>query len=239
MAGLEIVGVVLASMPLVISAIEHYRDALDPLKDYLKYDCAMKLFRTHLNIEQTLLRETLESLLADQVTPDQRRSLFPGGAQNVDITLWGTDEIQEKLQARLGSKFTNFTDLFGEMESVMKSLMNGLGVEPDWQGSSETIASTVGKGDREWKKLKWSLGRKRREALLLRLEKCNQTLENYVKQQEVPAPSQTSGSFQLARRQLEMPMFLLTCCQSEAGTQEQRSDDASVRCVFVILRPLY
>ncbi|KAL9639745.1 MAG: hypothetical protein Q9204_000969 [Flavoplaca sp. TL-2023a] len=199
MAGLEIVGVVLASMTLVISAIEHYRGALDPLKDYLKYHCALKLLRTHLNIEQTLFRETLESLLVDQVTPDQRRSLFPEGVQNVNITLWGTDEIQQKLQARLGSKFTNFTDLVSEMESVMKSLMKSLGIEPDWKSSSETIVSAFRKGDREWRKLKWSFGRKRREALLLRFEKCNQTLEKYVKKQEVPAPSQTSRSDQLAR----------------------------------------
>ncbi|KAL8881814.1 MAG: hypothetical protein Q9198_001057 [Flavoplaca austrocitrina] len=186
-------------MPLVISAIEHYRDALDPLKDYLKYHCALKLLRTNLNIEQTLFRETLESLLVDQVTPDQRRSLFPEGVQNVNITLWGTDEIQQKLQARLGSKFTNFTDLVGEMESVMKSLMKSLGIEPNWKSSSETIVSAFRKGDREWRKLKWSFGRKRREALLLRFEKCNQTLEKYVKKQEVPAPSQTSRSDQLAR----------------------------------------
>ncbi|KAL8849068.1 MAG: hypothetical protein Q9221_005912 [Calogaya cf. arnoldii] len=189
MSGAEIVGIVLASLPLVIAAIEHYRSGLDPLQDYLRYNCTLKLLRTHLRIEQDLFEGSLRKLLLDSLTPDQQRNLFPDGGQNVNVALWGTDEIDNKLQTRLGRKFENFMAIVSEMESVMRLLMEGLEVEPNWEVSSENIPSIFKKGKWEWKKFAWGFSHKRREALLQRLEKCNQTLGKYVDQWEVLAPS--------------------------------------------------
>ncbi|KAL9034495.1 MAG: hypothetical protein Q9180_005374 [Flavoplaca navasiana] len=229
MAGLDIVGVVLASLPLVVSAIEHYRDALNPLQDYSEYDRALKLLRIFLLIEQDLFESTLKLLLLDSLTPDQARNLFPDQAwnlgsdqiQNVDIVLWRTDEIDKKLKMRLGSKYTVFMGMVGEMEAVMKILMKDLEVEvfilcqksaedagarctdyrcqPNWQGTSELIMSSIKKGKREWRKVKWSFGRKRREALLQRFRKCNRTIALYVEQREILAPTPILRSNEMAQ----------------------------------------
>ncbi|KAL8993306.1 MAG: hypothetical protein Q9169_006442 [Polycauliona sp. 2 TL-2023] len=95
--------------------------------------------------------------------------------------------------------FTSFMDIVGEMESVMRSLMKGLEVEPNWQINSEIVLSTIKKGNWEWRKLKWSFGRKKREALLQRFEKYNQTLAKYADQLEILAPPPGSRSKELSR----------------------------------------
>lgn len=122
---------------------------------------------------------------------------------------------------RLGSKYTVFMDMVGEMEAVMKILMKDLEVEvfilcqksaedegatrtdyrcqPNWQGTSEHIMSSIKKGKREWRKLRWSFGRNRREALLQRFERCNRTIAIYVEQREILAPTRIMRSNELAQ----------------------------------------
>ncbi|KAL8882776.1 MAG: hypothetical protein Q9198_000284 [Flavoplaca austrocitrina] len=207
MAGLEIVGVVLASLPLVVSAIEHYHDALKPLQDYFEYNYALKLLRIRLVLQQEIFESTLKVLLLDSLTPDQAQNLFPDPernlcsdqVQNVDIALWGTEEIDKKLHMRLGSKYTIFMGMVGEMEAVMKLLMKDLEVEVFIHCTSELIMSSIKKGKWEWRKLRWSFGRKRREALLQRFEKCNRTIAMYVEQREILAPTPVLRSDEMAQ----------------------------------------
>ena len=123
MAGVELIGVILASIPLVISAIEHYRDGLDPLKDYFRYDCTLKASRSRLRIEQMNFQGTLKRLLLHDLSPHEVRDLF------LDVGLWGTPEINTKLHKRLGSNYDAFIDAVREMESVMRKLMEGLEIE--------------------------------------------------------------------------------------------------------------
>ena len=129
MAGVELIGVILASISLVISAIEHYRDGLDPFKDYFRYDCTLKSFRIQLRIQQHFFQGTLKLLLLRHLYPHGVRDLFPDAGQHRDIRLWGTPEIDTKLHERLGSKYDAFMDAVREMESVMRKLMKGLEIE--------------------------------------------------------------------------------------------------------------
>ena len=129
MAGLESIGVVLGSIPLVISALEHYRDGLDPLKDYFRYDCTLKSFRIQLRIQEDIFQGTLKLLLSRDLSPHEVRDLFPDAGQHRDVGLWGTPEIDTKLHKRLGSKYDAFMDAVREMKSVMRKLMEGLEIE--------------------------------------------------------------------------------------------------------------
>ena len=129
MAGVELIGVIFASITLVISAIEHYRDGLDPLKDYFRYDCTLKSFRIQLRIQEDLFQGTLKILLLRDLYPHQVRDLFPDAGEHRDARLWGTPEIETKLRQRLGSKYDAFMDAVGEMDSVMRKLMKGLEIE--------------------------------------------------------------------------------------------------------------
>ena len=133
MAGVELIGVILASIPLVISAIEHYRDGLDPLTDYFRYDCTLKSFRTQLRLQQHFFQGTLKLLLLRDLSPHEVCDLFPDAGQHMDVGLWGKSnihmELLEKLHEQLGSKYDDFMDAVREMESVMRKLMKGLEIE--------------------------------------------------------------------------------------------------------------
>ena len=216
MAGVELIGVILASIPLVISAIEHYRDGLGPVTDYFRYDCTLKSFRIQLRIQQDIFQGTLKLLLLSGLSPHEVRDLFPDAGQHLDIGLWGTPEINTKLHKRLGTKYDAFMDAVREMESVMRKLMKGLEIEvsttskeedwmveaahadssakPNWQDYSRVSLSTlkIEKWKWEWRKLKRSFRRKRWEDLLREFERRNDHLAKLVGQWEILAPSRWS-----------------------------------------------
>lgn len=129
MSGIEIVGFILAALPLAISAVEHYHNGLDPLRDYLRYDSTLKSLRTRLRIQQDLFEGTLKRLLLDDLSPPQAQALFPDVHQHADRVQWNTPEIDKKLQNRLGRKYENFMDVVREMEMAMRKLMKLLDIE--------------------------------------------------------------------------------------------------------------
>lgn len=131
MSGVEIAGLLLGALPLVITAVEHYRDGLDPLKDYIRYDSTLKSLRTRLRIQQDLFEGTLQRLLLDELSESQAKALFPKAGQAVDMALWRIDEIDEKLHRRFGDKYENFFTVISEMDVVMRRLTNKLDVDID------------------------------------------------------------------------------------------------------------
>lgn len=129
MSGIEVVGFILAALPLAISAVEHYHNGLDPLRDYLRYDSTLKSLRTRLRIQQDLFEGTLKRLLLDDLSPLQAQALFPDVHQHADTVQWNTPEINKKLQNRLGRKYENFMDVVREMEMAMRKLIKLLDID--------------------------------------------------------------------------------------------------------------
>lgn len=142
MSGVEIIGLILGGLPLVISAIEHYRDGLDPLKDYFRYDSTLKSLRTRLRIQQDLFEGTLQRLLLEDLSNVQAKALFPDPDSSVDHELWGTKEVDNLLHRRLGSKYGNFMDVVREMEVVMRQLMEKLDLDIDEKVRKEPCRQT-------------------------------------------------------------------------------------------------
>ena len=133
MSGVEIVGFLLGSLPLAISACEHYREGLDPLKDYLRYDRTLKTLHTRLRLQQALYEGTLQRLLLSELSEAQTNALFQGLEYLVDTKLWGTKEIEEKVHRKLGGQYKTFMDVIGEMEGVMRKLMYKLDIDIQWK----------------------------------------------------------------------------------------------------------
>ncbi len=129
MSGAEIAGLLLACLPLAISALEHYRDGLDPLMDFLNYDRTLKSLRTRLRLQQVLYEGTLQRLLVSELSEAQASALFRNSEHHVDENLWGSKEIEEKLQRKLGDQYAMFIDVIGEMEVVMSKLMYKLDID--------------------------------------------------------------------------------------------------------------
>lgn len=131
MVGVELI---LAALPLAISALEHYSDGLDPAKDCFRYNSTLKSVRTRLRIQQDLFEGTMRRLLIRELSPNQAQGLFSDAGQNVDTALWRTIGVDEKLRKRLGSKYGNFMDVVSEMESIMRRLLDGLDIEVGQSG---------------------------------------------------------------------------------------------------------
>ena len=129
MSGVEIVGIVLGALPLAISAVEHYHDGLDPLRDYLRYNSTLKSLRTRLRVQQDLFEGTLMRLLLGELSTSQAQALFSEVGHHVDGKQWNTPEIDEKLRNRLGGKYENFMDVIREMEAAMRRLMKNLDID--------------------------------------------------------------------------------------------------------------
>lgn len=140
MSGVEIIGLILGGLPVAISALEHYRDVLDPVKDYVRYDDTLKSLRIQLRMQQALFDGTMRRLLQDQLSDDQMKALFePEPGVPAGKMLWGTDEIQEKVQRRLGTTYKTFMDVVVEMGKLMQRLMDKLDVDIDKKvGTTQT-----------------------------------------------------------------------------------------------------
>lgn len=71
MSGFEVTGVVLGSLPLIISAIEYYADLVQTVKRAIKYKTELKNLKRDLDAESTVFLDTLEHIL-DGLIPARR-----------------------------------------------------------------------------------------------------------------------------------------------------------------------
>jgi hypothetical protein len=125
----EVVGFILGAVPLIVSALEHYRDGLDVAKDYWRYSSNLKSLQTRLRIEHSLYQGTLKRLLLSELSLSQVEDLFPDPQQPLKTALWGTEEIEEKLRVKLGDKYDTFMDAIREMEEAIEKLMDKLDID--------------------------------------------------------------------------------------------------------------
>ena len=72
MTGFEIAGAVLAVLPLLVSAAEHYEDAYRPFLRLRKFDAEVRRFQQQLNTQRTIFRTECELLLAQAGGEDDR-----------------------------------------------------------------------------------------------------------------------------------------------------------------------
>lgn len=111
MSGIEIVGLLLGSVPLVISALEHYKEGIDIISDFRNYRSTLKALKVKLSIQEELYRGTLKRLLLPELSLFEVDALFPEPGSEGSGALWGTKDIEDKLRRRLGAKFCLFMDV--------------------------------------------------------------------------------------------------------------------------------
>ncbi|PVH68987.1 hypothetical protein DL98DRAFT_506266 [Cadophora sp. DSE1049] len=203
MSGAEVIGFLLGAIPLVISAVEHYRDCLDPFFDYAHYKSTLKALRTRLRIQFNLYEGTLKRLLLSELSLTEAESLFPGADVPLEKALWGKKEIEVKLQKKLGKEYETFMDVVWGMDGLMKKLMDKLDIDmegkPKWTATSTTGAEhkqshRSARLGWEWRKIRRSFGRKEREALMQDFERYNNNIAAFVQNNEILAPSTESST---------------------------------------------
>jgi hypothetical protein len=116
LTGVETAGLVLAAIPIFISALEHYNDSLDPIKAFWEYDCQFpiqirRLCNQHIHYEQTL-----RLLVAPIADSDRVATMII----NPNGDFWTSNEMQIRLEERLQESYHVYHETINHMEEIMK-----------------------------------------------------------------------------------------------------------------------
>lgn len=156
MSGIEVVGLLLGSIPLVISALEHYKEGIDVLNDIRNYHSTLKSLKTKLIILEENYRGTVKRLLLPELSSFEVHALFPEPGEKGSSALWGTKYIEGKLLIKLGAKFHIFMDVVADvrilsflriiftkegfqMNAIMVTLMDKLDIDMDGKVRREAL----------------------------------------------------------------------------------------------------
>jgi hypothetical protein len=123
--GIETAGIILAVLPLFISAMEHYNDGLDPIKAFYNFDTQLpthirKLRNQHVHYEQTM--RLLLSPIAEAEDIGDMISVPNGDC-------WRNSDIQRRLEDRLQESYEAYVETINHMEDIMKQLAKDLKID--------------------------------------------------------------------------------------------------------------
>ncbi|KAI1260970.1 hypothetical protein F5Y18DRAFT_219260 [Xylariaceae sp. FL1019] len=132
MSGLEVVGVVLGSIPLIISALENYQSGADRIAKFRNYEEVLQRYAIRLETEQTLLKDTCESLLSGVVSTHSVEQMIaaPFGP------LWKDDSLKDQLHLRLDTSFDIFEKNFKQLYLATEELRKEMTIAPEEQVGS-------------------------------------------------------------------------------------------------------
>lgn len=98
----EIAGVVLGGFPLIISALEHYREGFEPLQEWWKFESDFSNFIEELGTQQTRFDMNLERLLDPFVTSGSQMNAL---LDQRNPEAWQDPALKRDIQKRLGSSY--------------------------------------------------------------------------------------------------------------------------------------
>jgi hypothetical protein len=125
-SGIEVAGLVLGAFPIVVSALEHYREGFETLQDWWRFRTEYLGFVHAVGVQSVLFSENLEVLLAQIIASDaEMDSLLqdPGGDPWCDPTL------EERMQRRLPKSYEYYRCTVDDINEVMDKLKGKLGIK--------------------------------------------------------------------------------------------------------------
>jgi hypothetical protein len=105
---MEVTGVVLGGIPIILWALENYRVALNPAKDYWRYDSTLSIIKMNIFAQQEQLKVTLNNI----------------GLQDASLT-----EVERHLRVRSPEKCDAFMNILGHMDKIVQRLMDKLDID--------------------------------------------------------------------------------------------------------------
>lgn len=125
--GIEEAAIILAVFPLVISALEHYAEGLQPVFAAVYYRSRLKSFIRKLRTEQSHYLQALELLLKPITTARQLKAMIadPTGPE------WSRPDFQKKLESRLKSVASTYSDIVIQVNELLSDIIKSLQIEHD------------------------------------------------------------------------------------------------------------
>lgn len=131
MSGFEVAGIVLGTIPLLISALEHYERGIRMIQGFRRHAKVMHILATSLSTEQTILRNTCETLLGGIINPRDMKPLLadPFGP------LWQDSNTHLLVERRLDHTAEDFEILIHSMKEAVEEMRVKLGLGPSFEVS--------------------------------------------------------------------------------------------------------
>lgn len=127
MSGLEIAGVVLGSLPLIISALEHYANGINTTKRYWRYKSEIRSLILQVKTERGIFLNTIEQLLNGIVRIEQMETFLSSPRGDI----WRDDDVNSKLKDRLRGAYEVYRDNVEGMKTSLQAIMEKLALDPD------------------------------------------------------------------------------------------------------------
>ena len=139
LTGVETAGIVLAVLPLLISALEHYNEGLEPIKAFWEFDYQLPLHIRKLRNQHVHYEQTLRLLLSPIAEAHKVGEMIEAPNGN----LWRDPQMQKKLEDRLQESYEAYHETVVHMEELMKRLARDLKIDGNERVSVASIICTV------------------------------------------------------------------------------------------------
>lgn len=124
MSGVEVAGLLLGAFPLLISALEHYRQGAEVLEDWWHIRKEYKKCKNEIKVQELAFEDNLERLLLPLIVDDDEIAALiakPGDMK------WKDTKLEDKLKRRLPKSYDLFLDTIYDIKSTMDDLKEELG----------------------------------------------------------------------------------------------------------------
>ncbi|KAH7413547.1 hypothetical protein BKA64DRAFT_661203 [Cadophora sp. MPI-SDFR-AT-0126] len=155
MSGVEVAGAVLGAFPLLITALEHYREGFKLSKSSQRADGEYRRLQIGLQMVSVRVRNILEVLLVD-CAPEEAFEDPGSGA-------WTEQRYEDEVRKGLGNNYVLFIDIFTELSTSMRKLNANL---EKWLSNSS-----------RWRSLRATASLSGFQSTLLDIEKLADMLE--------------------------------------------------------------
>ena len=125
MSGAEVTGLILAVMPLFISALEDYNEGLDPIKAFMRWERELPQFIRKLRNQHVHYEQILRLLLAPITSEFELAEMIaqPNGP------LWKNEMMARRLQDKLAESYQAYQSTIVDIEKVMKKIASKLDLD--------------------------------------------------------------------------------------------------------------
>jgi len=115
----EAAGFVLAAFPIILSALDRYRDASEVIQGWWQFDTDWKAFHHALTLQKLLFEENLEELLAPILDSDAEMNTL---LQDPEGSEWYDLELERKVKERLPKSYGVYQEVMKDINKVMAKL---------------------------------------------------------------------------------------------------------------------
>ncbi|KAI9709576.1 MAG: hypothetical protein M1820_003336 [Bogoriella megaspora] len=187
MSGIEVAGLVLAVLPLFISALEDYNEGLDPIKAFWSWEAELPKFIRKLRNQHVHYEQILRTMLAPITTEGQLAEMI----ENPSSVRWKDDGIGVQLEDKLAESYKAYLDSIQAIEGIMKAIARKLNLpQADTITRNELEALVLGTPRKDFRnfeftrRIKFGMSRKKIKSRLDELDECIKELERFTDKSE-------------------------------------------------------